>query len=49
MHIVSSALVHAAEETTEHASQMSPWVFGGVALATLLTLLVITLMVKVGD
>ncbi|MFN8170455.1 MAG: hypothetical protein U0R65_01160 [Candidatus Nanopelagicales bacterium] len=49
MHIVSSALVRAAEEATEHGSQTSPWLFGGVAFATLLALLVVTLMIKAGD
>ncbi len=49
MHIVNSALVQATEEVAEHGGQMSPWVFGGVAMVALVALLVVTLMIKVGD
>lgn len=49
MHIVSTALVQAAEEAAEHGSQVSPYVFGAVAFGTLCVLLIVTLMIKVGD
>ena len=45
MHIVSAAFVQSAE----HGGQVSPLVFGAFAFLGLCTLLVVTLMVKVGD
>ena len=36
-------------EGAEGSSSLSPYVFGGVALGTLILLLIITLMIKVGD
>lgn len=48
MSIVDTAVV-LASEGAEGSGGVSPYVFGGVALGTLILLLVITIMIKVGD
>jgi len=48
MSTLATALVLASEEAT-HSGGPSPYLFGGVALGTLVLLLIITLMIKVGD
>ncbi len=49
MHILNTALVLANEEAAAEGSQVSPYVFGAVALGALVLLLIITMMIKVGD
>ena len=48
MSIVNTALVLASEEVA-HEGGVNPYVFGGFAFGTLLLLLIITMMIKVGD
>ncbi len=48
MSAISTALVLASEEVAEHSAP-SPYLFGGIAFAVLLGLLVLTMMIKVGD
>lgn len=48
MSIVNTALV-LASESAEASSGPSAYVFGGFALGTLILLLIITMMIKVGD
>ena len=49
MDIVSSALVLANEEMATEGSNVNPFVFGAFALVSLVVLLVLTMMIKVGD
>ena len=48
MSIVNTALV-LASEGAEGSGGPSPYLFGGVALAVLVLLLIVTIMIKVGD
>lgn len=48
MHALN-AIVLASEEAAAEGSHVSPYAFGAVALGTLILLLVVTMMIKVGD
>ena len=42
-----AAIVRAAEGAAEHGDQVSPYLIGGMALGTLVALLIVTVMIKV--
>ena len=48
MSVITTAIAM-SEEAAAEGTQVSPYVFGGVAFVALCALLVVTMMIKVGD